>query len=346
MWYYIKRLGQALFTLYATLTATFFLTRWMPGGPLDFIRAQMVAGNVGIGGGGEISGNPERVEQFNEIAKLYVNIDPSKPLHIQYVEYFVQVLTGDLGQSIWFSQPVEAVLIPAIPWTVFLGAIAVFISFVSRVIVGAALAYREGGWLDVSTTTALTWAQGLPFYIVAILLVYLFGFQLGWFPIGGRMNQYVEPGLNWPFVAGLLEHATLPVLSLAWASFGAGALAMRANSIQILGEDYLRVARLRGVSKQRLSILYVARNAILPMYTSMLIQIGFVFSGSVLLEAIFQYPGVGFYLFRGIQARDFPLMMGAFILITIAVVIAMFVADVTYGIIDPRVTRGGNNEAY
>ena len=343
--YYVERTLQAVFTVWAVLTITFVLTRWMPGGPLDFIRAQMIAGNLGAaGGGGEITGSPEQLEQFNEIAKAYVNIVPSAPLHEQYIEYTRSILTGDLGRSIWFNKPVEDVLIPAIPWTLFLGSVSVLISFVTRVVIGAALAYKEGSWFDIGSTTALLWAHSVPFFLVGIILLYLTAYQWGWFPIAGRINPAAEPGLNWPFVAGVLEHAALPVISLAWASFGAGAIAMRANSIQVLGEDYLRVANLRGVALKRIATLYVARNAILPMYTSMLIQLGYIFAGSVFIESIFQYHGVGFYIFRGIQARDYPLMMGGFLMITITLVIAMFIADLTYGMVDPRVKR--DQEAY
>lgn len=344
--YYVKRLLQSLFTIWAVLTITFALTRWMPGGPLDFIRAQLVAGSLGAGSGGQIQGDPQQLKQFNKLAQLYINIDPSKPLHMQYLEYMSNLLMGDLGQSIWYSKPVVEVLVPAIPWTVFLGALAIFISFVSRVVVGAALAYKEGTRIDLGGTTALIWGHALPFYVVAILLLYVLGFQLGWFPVSGRVNSNVPAGLNIPFIVGILKHAALPVAALAWASFGQGAIAMRANSIQVLGEDYLRVAKLRGIKTDRIALLYVARNAILPMYTGMLIQIGFVFAGSVILESIFRYPGVGYYMFQGIQARDYPLMMGAFILITITVVFAMLVADLTYGIVDPRVKRGESSEAF
>jgi peptide/nickel transport system permease protein len=342
--YYVERSLQALFTVWAVLTITFVLTRWMPGGPLDFIRAAMVAGDLGPTGGGQITGSTERLQQFDELAKAYVNIAPSAPLHEQYFTWLTQTLQGDMGRSVWFNEPVEDILVPAIPWTVFLGAVSVLISFVTRVVIGAALAYREGSWFDIGSTTALLWAHSIPFFLVGIILLYLTAYQWSVFPTGGRLNPAVDPGLNWPFISGVLNYAFLPVVSLAWASFGAGAIAMRANSIQVLGEDYLRVANLRGIATKRIATLYVARNAILPMYTQMLIQLGYIFAGSIFIESIFNYKGVGFYIFRAIQARDYPLMMGGFILITVTLVIALYVADLTYGMIDPRVKR--DSEAY
>jgi peptide/nickel transport system permease protein len=344
--YYIKRTFQAVFTVWATLSFTFVLTRWMPGGPLDYIKAQMALGNLGPGSGGGGGSGSVDMAQFSQLAQDYVGIDPSKPIYLQYAEYMVGLLQGDLGQSIWYGEPVSQVLFPAIPWTVFLGSIAVTVSFTTRVVLGALLAYLEGSKLDLGGTTALIWGHSIPFYIIAIVLIYVFAYQYGWFPISGRVNADATPGFNLPFIQGILWHATLPIISLVWVSFGQGALAMRANSIQVLGEDYLRAARLRGIDADRIALLYVGRNAILPMYTQMLIQIAFVFAGSVYLESIFAYPGVGYYLFQGIQARDYPLMMGAFILITITVVVAMYVADLTYSFLDPRIKQGDASEAY
>ncbi|MFB6120832.1 MAG: ABC transporter permease [Halobacteriaceae archaeon] len=344
--YYAKRIGQTLFTIWAVLTITFVLIRFMPGGPLDYLRAQVIAGNIGQGSSSGLQGSTDQLAAFNRLAELYINIDPDKPIHEQYIQYMSQLAQGDLGQSIYFTAPVENVLLPAIPWTVFLGTIAVFISFVSRVVVGAALAYKEGTRFDAGGTTALVWGHSLPFYIIGILLLYVFGYQWGWFPTSGRYNADAVAGLNWPFISGILNHAALPVAALAWASFGAGAIAMRANAIQVLGEDYVRTAKLRGIGSRRITILYVARNAILPMYTGMLIQIGFIFAGSIILERIFVYRGVGWYMFRAIQADDYPLMMGGFILITVTVAIAMLVADLTYGIVDPRVSRGESDESF
>jgi peptide/nickel transport system permease protein len=343
--YYIKRAFQAIFTFWAVLTITFALTRWMPGGPLDFIRAQMIAGSLGAAGGqAEVTGNAQQLEQFNELAETYINVTPNAPLHEQYLNWMQATLSGDFGRSIWFNKPVEEVVIPAIPWTLFLGTVGIITSFVTRVVIGAVLAYREGSRLDFGGTTALLWVQSVPYFLIGIALLYVTAYQFGWFPLAGRVNPEVTPGINWPYISGVLNHAFLPVFSLAMASFGAGAIAMRANSIQELGKDYLRVANLRGIDSRRITTLYVARNAILPMYTQMLIQIGYIFSGSILIESIFQYKGLGFYLFRGIQARDYPLMMAIFLLLSVTIVVAMFLADMTYGWIDPRVKR--SSEAY
>lgn len=334
--YYAKRVGQTLFTIWSVLTITFALIRFMPGGPLDYLRAQVIAGNIGQGSTGQLQGSSDQLAAFDRLAELYININPNDPIYVQYVDYMSQLFRGDFGQSIYFTAPVEDVLLPAIPWTVFLGAIAVFISFVSRVVVGAALAYKEGSRLDFGGTTALIWGQSLPFYVIGILLLYVFGYQYGWFPTSGRYNADAVAGLNWPFIAGILNHAALPVIALAWASFGAGAIAMRANAIQVLGEDYVRTAKLRGIGSKRITILYVARNAILPMYTGIVIGLGGILGGQVILEEIFAYNGLGLVMFNATVQRDFPLLTASLIITTFLFVLGTLIADFTYAWIDPR----------
>lgn len=343
--YYIKRTLQAVFTFWATITATFALIKWMPGGPMDWIMVRLL-GAGGVGGTTPQSLDPAAMERFRQLAKTYVNVDPDTPLYVQYFDYVSAVLQGDFGKSIIEQAPVWDVLGPAIPWTVFIGAISIFISFVTRVVVGAVLAYKEGSTFDFVSTSALIWIGAIPYFLVAIWMLYVFSYQLQWFPTAGRMNYFVDPGLNYPFIAGLFAHAALPIISLAWATFGAGAISMRANSIQVLGEDYMRVGKLRGLTTKRLTLRYVARNAILPMYTGLIIGIGYIFGGSIILESIFEYKGVGWYMFRGIEARDYPLLMGGFILITASVVVALMVADFTYSWIDPRIQTGDKDNAF
>jgi len=335
--YYLERIGQSIITVFSVITITFVIVRWMPGGPLDLVRAQLIQ---------QAGSTAEDMQRVNELAQVYTNINPDKPLWKQYVEYMSSVVTGDLGKSIWFNEPVNKRLGAAIPWTVFISSFALVISWVSGVLLGAVMAYYEGSRFDAVTTTGLLWSHAIPYYVAAIVLIFFFGFQLEWFPTGGRMNPNTTPGLNWPFISGVINHAALPLFSLLLTGFGGPAISMRGNSIQVLGEDYLRGARLRGLGISRITSLYVARNAVLPLYTQMMIAIGTVLGGSIILEEIFSYPGVGYYMFRAINARDYPLMMGGFLLITIAVVIGLLVADLTYGWIDPRAKLGDDHAEY
>ena len=250
---------------------------------------------------------------------------------------------GDFGQSVTYNSPVMSIVEKALPWTVFLMALSLFITFLLAVSLGAVMAYREQSTFDVASTMGFTVLSSVPYYVAGILMLYVLAYQFSLFPTGGRVDPDAPVGFNATFILSALHHAALPMISLVVTEFAGRAVAMRGNSIRVLGEDYLRVARLRGLPESGIALRYVARNAILPMYTDLMVQIGFVFGGAVILEQIFTYRGVGFYMFKAVMSRDYPLMMGAFILITVAVVIAIYVADLTYGKIDPRAETGGES---
>ncbi|XVH30482.1 ABC transporter permease [Haloferacaceae archaeon DSL9] len=336
MKYYLKRTAQAMFSVFAVMTLSFVLIRYLPGGPMDYLRSQLMR---------QQSGNVD-MERVNTLVEAYTNVNPEEPLWIQYVNYMGSLLQGDLGVSVWHNEPVADILLSALPWTIFYMSIATFLTFVIGVALGALMAYWEGSGFDVSSTLVSLLLNSTPYYIAALLLIYAFGYQLDLFPTRGRVNYDLTPGFTAAYIGSVLHHSILPIASMVLTGFGGTALAMRGNSIQVLGEDYLRVARLRGLSEQRIALRYVGRNAILPMYTGLMIAIGSMFGGSVILEEIFTYPGIGYYLFAAINQSDYTLMMGAFLIITVGVVIGIYIADLTYGLIDPRVDGGESGEAY
>jgi len=327
--YAIKRASQALLTVFVVVNATFFLVRLLPGGPMSYIRAQ-AAQQAAQESGGEVTAQARLVE-------LYINMNPEEPLWVQWMSYITSAVQGDLGISIWYGEPVTSILLSALPWTLFVMSISIIGIYAIVFLLGATLAYFEGGLLDSSMTISVIVLASIPYYVAALLFVLVFGYQLDLFPIGGHLPEGVEPGLSLEFFTGALYHAMLPAASFIITGVGIPTLAMRANSISILGSDYLRVARLRGLSDTYIIREYVVPNAILPMYTGLMIAIGFMFGGAVVLEQIFTYPGIGYYMFQALGSRDYPLLMGAFILITTAVVSALIVADLTYSRIDPRV---------
>lgn len=327
----IRRLAQTVFTIWAVITISFALVRLMPGNPIDYFLTQVAA-------------DLEDPRQAYELAQLYLNVDPRKPIHLAYIDYMVAMLQGDMGQSMTLGDPVTQILMGALPWTLFVMSWSVFLSFGVGITLGALMAYAEGSRLDSALTTYATLMSSVPYYVLALVMLIFLAYRFNVFPTSGRVGSGLTPGFNWPYMSSVMYHAMLPVLSMFVAS-GAASLTMRGNSVRILGEDYLRVARLRGLSDAVISVQYVGRNAILPMYTGLLIGIGNMFGGAIITEQIFQYRGIGWYLFRGVATRDYPLMMGAFTLITVAVVIALLVADLTYGIVDPR-ARSSENETF
>lgn len=329
-----RRAARAGFTVFLVVHFTFVLVHFLPGSPMDYLQAQL-SRQQGLSEG-----------EVEALAEVYLNMHPEASFREQYVDYVSSLLTGDLGTSIYYNEPVSELLGTAIPWTVFLMLNAIVISFTIGISLGALMAYLEGSRFDNVATIFAIVSNSIPYYVVAILLVYVLGHQWDLFPVTGRYDDRTTPGLNVPFMSSAIYHATLPALSWAFAGLGGWALAMRANSISILGEDYLRVGRLRGLPTRRLTLRYVARNAVLPLYTNMMVVIGYAFGGAVVLEQVFVYRGVGYYLFEGIEARDYPLMMGGFIVITLAVVTALFLAELTYGKLDPRAQEGTTDESF
>jgi len=214
--------------------------------------------------------------------------------------------------------------------------------FAIGIFLGAAMAYAESSRFDVSSSVTSIVLTSIPFYVVAVLLIWFLGYQWKWFPTGGRVDNALTPGLNVDFVVSVLYHGALPIVALVVAGFGNRALQMRGNSIQVLGSDYLRVARLRGLSERRIVTRYVARNAILPMYTSIMLAIGTLFGSSIILEQIFTYPGMGYYIFQSLQTDDYTVLMGGFLFVSFGTILGVYIADLTYGFIDPRASADDN----
>lgn len=334
MSYIRDRLIQAIVTMYAVVTLGFVLNKLMPGGPVDFLRQDIRTNPQEYGLPEEPS--PEQVR--NAIERL-VEVPPNKPLHEAYIDYMTQVFVHfDLGDSIVVANdvPVTQLVLSRAPWTIFLSTIGLLYGLIIGIILGSLMAYYEGTKFDIGMTIGNLVSGAIPYYVVAIVLLYFAAFQWGWFPTGGRMNPDATPGINWPYISSIFYHAALPAFSFIIPGFGGRALGLRANSIRLLGEEYIRVAELRGLSRYRISIAYLARNAILPMWTSIVIGLGGLLGGSVILEEIFQYPGMGMLMFDAAVSRDFPLLMGVFIITTFIFVVGTLLADFTYSMIDPR----------
>lgn len=331
--YFIQRTLQAILTFVSVTVLTFLLFRVMPGNPIDAYRAKLIRS-------GQYS--PEEVER---IIAIRTNISPDKPLYEQFLDYFTGLVTGDLGQSIRTGQDVAGMLADAMPWTIFVSAVSLLFIFAIGILLGAAMAYVESSDFDVASSVFSIIVTSIPYYVLAVILVWFLGYQANMFPTGGRVNYELTPGINLPFIKSVLYHGALPIASLVIARFGQRALAMRGNSIQVLGSDYLRVARLRGLSEQRIVTRYVARNAILPMYTSIMIAIGSLFGNSIILEKIFGYPGMGLLIFNSLNSDDYTVLMGGFIFITFGTLLGVYIADLTYGLVDPRASSSGNTSS-
>ncbi len=274
---------------------------------------------------------------YQQIEAIY-GIDLNQPILTQYFSYLLGLVRGDLGKSILYPQtPVMSILAQAVPWTLFLVGTALLISFVIGVGLGIIAAYRRGTRLDKGLTLTASLLRAIPDFLLAVLLLYYLAALNPIFPFGGHYDIGVTPGWNLAFIGSVLYHSLLPILAFTLTNFGGWMLNMRSNTISVLGEDFITAGKARGLSETTLSVDYVGRNAILPLFTNLALSLGYMFGGVVFIETIFSYPGVGYFLFNAVSGRDYPVMQGAFLLITVSVILSNIIADLLYGWLDPRI---------
>jgi peptide/nickel transport system permease protein len=334
--YVVGRIIKALFTIYVVATATFFLVRLLPGNPVDVYINQQIA-QYGM----------SYQDAANQAAGLF-SFDPNEPVLLQYVDYLAGIVRGDFGESL--LSPGSSVLgqIGAyLPWTLFSVGIALVVSFILGIGIGMMMAYRRGGIFDHLMTFAGSVTHSVPNFLLAMMIVVFFGVQLEWLPIADMRGAYspgVVPAFTGAFIADALYHAALPMLVYVLTSLGGWMLVMKSSTVETLGEDYVTVARARGLTDRRIQFQYVGRNAMLPLFTSFALSLGFVVGGSILVEQVTQYQGIGFLLFEAVNRRDYPVLQGILLVVTISVVIANLVADLLYTRLDPRIRKSGRSE--
>lgn len=334
--YWFRTLMSGLFTIWAVTTFTFFLIRLMPGSPLENKILELMDRQ-----------QLTQEEAYRAAATLF-NFDPDRPLHLQYLDFVGGLLRGDLGTSITQSGvSVSSIILRYLPWTLFCVGLALIISFSLGILIGLAMGYWRGSWFDNLMTALASVISGIPDYIIALLIIVIFGVQLGWFKIGdvrGGVDPSITPGFTVEYISSVIQYALMPILIYFLATVGTWILSMKSSTISTLGEDYIAVAKARGLSERRILTGYVGRNAMLPLITRLAISVGFIFSGSVIIEEMFQYPGLGRNLFIAISQRNYTTMQGIFLVITIAVVFSNMLADFAIGWLDPRVRIGNKEE--
>lgn len=327
--YTLRVVLQGIITVWAVTTFTFFLIRLMPGNPVDSkIESLMISQAL-------------TYEQASSIAAGLFDFDPDQPVLEQYVEFMGKLVRGDLGRSIVSAgTPVIDQIARYLPWTLFSVGLALTISFTGGVLIGLAMGYWRGGILDNVMTVFASVLSGIPDYILALLFVLILGVQLELFNVGefrGGSDPNITPGFTPEYIASLFKYALFPVIIYVASTIGTWMLSMKSSTISTLGEDYITVAQARGLPQRRILTAYIGRNAMLPLITRLAISIGFVVGGSVAIEQIFEYPGIGRQLLRAITSRDYTTMQGIFLVITIAVVLANVLSDLALGWLDPRV---------
>jgi peptide/nickel transport system permease protein len=324
----LRRLGFFVFTLWAALTLNFLLPRLMPGNPALAMLSKF-HGQLGPGA-------------LHALEILFgVNTDQSLPA--QYVSYLHQIATGNLGVSLeFYPASVTSVIGSAVWWTLGLVGVTTVLAFVLGTGLGIVSAWRRGGRLDSVLPPVFVITSAIPYFWVGMVLVLIFGITLNWLPTqGGFYVSTDTPSLSLIYFEDVLSHAALPAITLLITTIGTWILTMRNTMITTLAEDYVRMARAKGLPGRRIMVDYAARNAILPNLTGFAMSLGFVVSGAILIEYVFNYPGVGYMLLQAVQSEDFPLMQALFLLITVAVLLAILIADIATALLDPRTRTAG-----
>ena len=325
--YILTRVVMWFLTIVIGTSAIFFIPRLAPGDPITGQITRMM----------EREGRVENAQEIIAAWKKEFGLD--QPLYIQYFRYLGNLVRFNFGVSL-ARFPIKAwdVVRPALPWTLALLSVALVFSFTIGITVGALMGWRKTpSWLQNVLPLSLTFTS-IPYFMFGILLIYLIAFQFHWLPATGGYSRDVDPGWNLPFIRSVITHALLPLVSIILTSMGHWALGMRGLMISVNNEDYFLLAQAKGLSPARVFFRYGIRNSILPALTSLALGLAGLISGSTLVEYIFAYPGTGYTLFQSIITQDYPVMQTICNLMIMITATSVFLLDLLYPLIDPRIT--------
>lgn len=314
------RVGLYLVTLAVVFVLNFALPRVMPGDPIDQL------------------GDPESpsfVSDETTRARVLAYYGLDQPLQVQLGAYLGALSRGDLGFSIRYSAPVGELIAGRIQWTLLLVLTSLVLASIISLIGGVEAGWRRGSAADRSLVGLFILAESVPVFVVGILLIVVFSVQLGWLPLGGASRPFGSRDAL-ASAADVAAHLVLPVATLSLSLLGTKFLLVRASVIGIIREPFMTVARAKGLPDRVLRYRHALRNALLPFVTQLSLQVGFAMGGAVLVETLFAYPGMGRLLFDAVAYRDFPLIQGAFLVISTGVLIANLSVEIVYRWIDPR----------
>ncbi len=327
----LKRIGLVIPTFIGVTLLTFALIRLVPGDPIE-----LLAGERGI--------DPERH------AALRAELGLDKPIVSQYGIYVSDVLSGDLGRSIVTKTPVLDEFLSLFPATVELALCAILFAIAIGIPLGIFAAVRRGSVFDYTTMGVALTGYSMPIFWWALLLILLFSVQLGWTPVSGRLSVmfYVEPVTGFMLIDTLLagdkgafqsavSHLILPAIALGTIPLAVIARMTRSSMLEVLGEDYIRTARAKGLAPIRVIALHALRNALIPVVTVIGLAVGVLFAGAILTETIFAWPGVGKWLVESVRRRDYPVLQGGVLLVATVVMAVNLFVDILYGLINPRI---------
>ncbi len=323
MWRFFAAKGaQYLLVILLTVALNFALPRMMPGSPLLFLAGEEV---------GFLS--PEQRHQLRALHGL------DEPQWRQFLAYASNLARGRLGYSFQRGRPISQMIGERLPYTLLLAGTALVLATLLGVILGAAAAWRRGSGLDLGSLGLAMLLESVPSFWLGMILIGVFASGLGWFPIFGAGTPGISPA-GWPLIVDRARHLALPLATLTIATTPGVYLIMRYSMLAVLGEQYIATARAKGAPELAVLRRHAVRNALLPVATVFMLNLGFVASGATIVETVFSYPGIGRLLYEAVLSRDYPVIQGTFLMITACVIGANIVSDLLYPLIDPRVREG------
>jgi len=326
----LRRAGVCIVTIFAVITVNFFLFRVMPASPVDMLVSPLL---------GEGVGGTETKEE------LIRSLGLDKPLWMQFVIYIQNVFTGNFGYSFITPRPVIGIISDGLLNTMVLMLAGNMLAILMAIVLGVLAAWKRGSRTDVMSLTLALTLSSMPMFWVGGIILMILSVRLGMFPLFGTTTI----GLSHPnvlsYMVDYLHHLFLPMVTMGLVSFGGLFLITRSALVDVFSEDYIITAKAVGMSNRTTIFRNALRNAMLPLITMIAVRLGFMIGGSVLTETVFSWPGLGWIIYNAVNMRDYPILQGAFMIITIVVVLANFAADIIYGYLDPRVRVGASTHA-
>ncbi len=317
--YLLRRLIQAFLTIVAIVILNFFLFRMMPGSPERILLR-----------------NPHLTEATVQAARERWGLD--QPVPVQLVRYMVATAQGDLGYSFQYrGQPVAEVIGIRVWPTIILVGLAEIIAIVLGLALGAYSGWKRGGTVDKIGNGVSLILYSMPYFVIGMPLIIIFAAELGWFPTSGMLTPGASYASPVDQLVDFLRHLTLPLITVSLGLIGGYSILMRSSIIETRTEDYVTTARAKGLNERRIVRQHAFPNALLPTVTIIAINLGYVVAGVLTAEIIFNWPGLGTLTYAALSVRDFPVLQGVFLILSIFVVLANLGADLLYGILDPRV---------
>jgi peptide/nickel transport system permease protein len=321
---YLKTIYQYLIVLFCILVLNFALPRIAPGSPATYL----------------IGGLDIQVMSQEQIQKVLHEFKLDLPVYTQFKNYLLGIFQGDMGLSVIYGQPVWNILLSRLPWTLLLMGVSLLISASLGILIGVIGAWKRGGGRDVGSLILVMILGSIPPFWIAMLFITLFSATLNWLPSFGAYSIGALPGTG-KYLVEVVRHLVMPVLTLTIVRTGSMYLTTRSSMVIAMEDDYILLAHAKGLREKTILFTHALRNAILPIYTRLMTSLGAMVGGTAVVETVFSYPGLGNTIYESVRARDYNLLQGSFLVISVSVLICNLIADLGYPLLDPRVRRQG-----